>query len=81
MSIVTFFCDEHDDTLHISLEPYETEFQIEPGNEMSFEGHYPNREFKWIIKLGPSARHFVLKAERNDGKINVYDNDVLVEQW
>ena len=81
MSIITFFCDEQDDTLHISLEPYEAEFAVEPGNEMTFEGKYGNRDFKWIIKTGQTPRHFRLIAERNDGKINVYDNDVLIEQW
>lgn len=81
MSIITFFCDEQDDNLHISLEPYDTEFEIEPGNEMTFEGKYPNRDFKWVVKTGTTPRHFILKAERMDGKVNVYDNDVLIEQW
>jgi hypothetical protein len=81
MSIVTFFCDEQDDPITIFLEPYETSFEVEPGNEMTFEGKYPNRDFKWIIRFGDTPHQITLKAERNDGKINVYDNDVLIEQW
>lgn len=81
MSIVTFFCDENDDPIQIFLEPYDADFEIEPGNEMSFEGKYPDRDFKWIVKLGESSRQITLKVERNDGKIAVYDNDVLIQQW